>query len=158
MEIESKLIPVIREAIDIVKLLFFKKLQESLPARFDKENTQINLLAGAIINELFGTPNNNEPMASFTKEHRDIIEQELLNLPKEMPEMCIPLTDALRIAILCDYQSGADNSSLLARAQERGILITDRDMPMPNKFMELVRILGSKMGVLITPQPESDQK
>ncbi|MCE5242946.1 MAG: hypothetical protein LLF99_07080, partial [Desulfobacteraceae bacterium] len=69
-------------------------------------------------------------------------------LAGRFPEMRIPLTDALRIQAVCDFQEGMDTSSVLERAKQSGILIVDRELPLPAPFMNLVRKLGSAFGLL----------
>ena len=152
MQYESKLIPVLREGIDVIKMIFFKKLKTHLPHKYPhKDGTYINYLAGAVINELFGTENPAEPYASFALENKFFIKLELKNIPSDFPEMRIPLTDALRVQFLCDYQEGIDSSHILTQAKQQGILLIDRDAPLPAKFMTLVRKLGGGFDLIARP-------
>ena len=156
MEVESKLVPILREGVEVVKMIFFKELQGYLAARFpDKEKGYLNRLAGAVINELFGTPNQDEAFVDFVRQEQEVIKEVLHEVGDGLEKMRIPLTDALRTMVLCDHQEGADNSALLDRARECGILLADRDLPMPNSFIELVRRLGNSLGVLTPPAPEN---
>jgi hypothetical protein len=148
-EFESKLIPVLRDGIDIIKMIFFKKLKSYLSRKYpERDSAYINKLSGAIINELFGVANMAEPFASFVNKNKDKIYAEMKDLSFELEEMLIPLTDALRIQFLCDTQEGIDSSSILARAKELNILISEREIPLPNHFMTLVRTLGIKFNLL----------
>ncbi len=148
-QVESKLIPIIREGIDVVKMIFFKKLKVYLAAKYpERDAPHINKLAGAIINDLFGSPNEEISFALFAAENKACIEAELLGVSKELSEMLIPLTDALRMQTLCDYQEGVDSSSVLVRAKELGILIADREAPLPAPFVSLVRRLGGAFHIL----------
>ena len=61
------------------------------------------------------------------------------------------LTDALRIQALCDSQQDLDDPSLLTRANELGLLVLDRPVPMPSTFMTLVRGLGEQHGLIVAP-------
>lgn len=153
MEFDSKLLPILREGIDVIKMVFFKKLQghlrEKYPAR-DKEF--VNKLAAIVINDLFGIQNTGEPFASFVVANKAIIEEELKGVAENFEELRIPLTDALRMQVLCDHQEGVDTSPVLARAKELNVLLVDRDLPLPHTFMHLVRRLGSTLGLLIPPQ------
>ncbi|GKT10348.1 hypothetical protein [Desulforhabdus sp. TSK] len=149
MEVESNLIPILRDGIDVIKMLFFQKLKTNLAGRYaEAEPAHINRLAGAIINELFGTVHQAGPHAEFAEKNRSSIQQEMGGIPVHFPEMLIPLTDALRVQFLCDCRENVDSTSVLSRAKEWGILLTEREVPLPAQFMSLVRKLGSSMGVL----------
>ena len=154
MELESKLVPIIREGIEIVKMIFFKQLQEYLQKKFSgQEKSYINKLCGAAINQYFGIIHDDSAFVKFAEDNRETIGEILREVPEHIEILRIPLTDALRIMVLCDYQEGVDNSHLLEKAQEYGILLTDREMPMPNKFVKLIRRLGESFGLLTPPAP-----
>jgi len=149
MDFDSKLIPVLREGVDVVKMIFFRKLKEYLAEKYpEKDSSYICRLSGAMINELFGIVNDAEPFAGFTKENRSLILKEMKNIASEFKEMRIPLTDAIRIQFLCDSQEGIDNDMTLNQANKLGILIIGREIPLPNTFMNLVRRLGSEFNLL----------
>lgn len=149
MQYESKLIPVLREGVDVIKMICFKKLKMHLPEKYPhKDSTYVNYLAGAVINELFATQNPAEPFAGFAIENKFFIKLEMKNLTSNFPELRIPLTDALRVQFLCDYQEGIDSSHMLAQAKQQGILIVDRDAPLPARFMTLVRKLGHSFDLI----------
>jgi hypothetical protein len=63
--------------------------------------------------------------------------------------MRIPLSDGLRVLFLCDSMEGIDSSPVLVRADELGILLHDRPVPLPKNFLELVRRLGKSFNLLI---------
>jgi len=149
-EFESRLLPIMREGVDIIKMIFFKKLREELSAKYIHRDAQyVSKLTGAIVNGLFGTPNTQEPFATFVEENLFFIKLEMKNIATALPEMRIPLTDALRVQFLCDSQEGADSSAVLVQARELGILIVEREVPLPAKFMNLVRRLGSSHDLLV---------
>lgn len=149
MQLESKLVPIMREGIDIIKMIFFKKLKVYIALKHpDRDPSYIGKLAGAVINDLFGTPNSEFTVARFAKENRSYIDEMLGKIPVEFQEMRIPLTDALRVQFLCDHQDGIDSSSILSRARDLGILILDREVPLPAQFMNLVRKLGVAFDIL----------
>lgn len=153
MEIESKLVPILREGIEIVKLIFFKQLQSHLAKKFpDREKPFINKLAGAVINQYFGIAHQ-EDFVQFAADHQGAVDEILREVPRDMETMRIPLTDSIRILTLCNYQEGVDSSSLLERAKDYGILMVEREMAMPNKFIELIRKLGESFGLLTPPIP-----
>ena len=149
-EYESKLIPIMREGVDIIKMIFFKELKDNLSEKYmDRDAQYVSKLAGAIVNELFGTPNSQEPFAMFVEENLFLIKLEMKNIPTGLEKMLIPLTDALRVQFLCDSQEGIDSSALLVHARETGILIIDREVPLPARFISLVRKMGSSYDLLI---------
>ncbi len=151
MEAENKLVPVLRGGVEVIKMIFFKKLKDTLSKDYpDKDNKYISRLSAAILNELFGTPNPNEPFVSFARENRRRIDAELRAVPIKFKEMRIPLTDALRIQFLCDSMEGIDSKDVLENAKDLGILMVEREVPLPKNFMNLVRRLGSAFQV-ITP-------
>lgn len=150
MKFESKLIPIVRDGIDVIKMIFFKELKTSLAARYkDRDQVYVLHLTGTIINHLFGTPNTTEPHASFARENKAVIAAELNRVATDLEKMRLPLTDALRMQALCDHQEGvADGSVILAEAQRTGILLTERELPLPHHFLGLVRRLGNAYGLL----------
>jgi hypothetical protein len=156
MTFESKLIPILREGVEIVKMISFKKLKEALQAKYpDQEAAFIAKLAGALINMIFGVQAHGEPFTVFARNQADLISKEQAKAGEMLEELRIPLTDALRIQSLCDHQEGLDSTATLRQAQAMGILLADRDLPLPHSFIELVRRLGSAFGLLLPPQPHN---
>lgn len=160
---KSQLIPVLREGLSVVQMIVFKEMRNALQGKYpDRASTELSMLAGAIVSELFGSPNPEEKFVQFREKNWGIIEQELLSLHADMPGLCPPITDALRILVLCDSQEGnRDTTGLLTRADSLGVLIKDRDIPLPSAFMGLVRTLGHQHNLIIPPvqiNPEQDQE
>ncbi|MEA3487296.1 MAG: hypothetical protein U9R20_06530 [Thermodesulfobacteriota bacterium] len=152
-EFESKLLPILRQGVAIVKMAFFKKLKNHLGAQNpDREAVFINMLAGAVVNDIFGTPNTAELFTSFVKENRNMIQETLKNVPLELVDMMVPLTDALRVQVLCDRQEGIDSLPILVHANELKLLLVPRKIPLPASFIKLVRELGNKHDLLLTPE------
>jgi hypothetical protein len=155
-KIERGFIPSLREGVDVVRMIFFKKMRahcaESLPAKAPHFH---GMLAGAVMNELFGTPNPEEKFVAFVAENRQVIEAELAGLATNFKDMRIPLTDALRIHYLCNYQEGiaGDEVTVLARARELGVLIEEREVPLPKRFLELVYRVGKAHGLIQEQKP-----
>ena len=148
----SRLIPILREGVAIIQMIFFKELKTVITKNHpDLEASAQTMLTGAITNELFGSHNPEEKFQQFRNQHQGSIEQELLNLRNELPQMTAPLADALRIQTLCDNQEGVDSTYLLKQADSFGILPQDRDIPMPSAFMETVRTLGGDHKLIIPP-------
>ena len=63
-------------------------------------------------------------------------------LAVEYPELTIPLTDVLRGQFICDSREGFENPVILNQAKELGVLLVERDFPLPDQFMTLARSLG----------------
>lgn len=149
---DSQLIAALREAVGVVQMILFKEMRKTLETKtYNIEPSQHSMLAGAITNEVFGTPNPEEKFAQFREANWGIIEQELLSLGGEFPFLCKYVTDALRIQVLCDHQEGGDSSVTLVKAKEFGILLEDRDVPLPSTFMTIVRELGKSHNLIIPP-------
>jgi hypothetical protein len=153
-KLASKLIPVLREGVEVVKMICFRRLSSSLAARFPLQDVKFrSMLTGAVINDIFGTPNQQEPFASFTAENRALIQAEIKGLAANFAEMRIPLTDALRMQVLCDQMDKIAGGQNLVLAKEAGLLLAERDLPLPHNFMEMVRRLGKGFGLIIPPLP-----
>ena len=156
MESEPQLLPILREGIDIVKILLFKRLKTRLPQKYPELDARsLARLAGAVLNELFGSQSTEEPFATFAAANQSTIDAELACLAEECSDLRIPLTDALRVQFLCDAQEGVDSSTVLHRANELHILVPDREAPLPARFVSLVRRLGAASD-LLAPVPETE--
>lgn len=144
MQYETKLLPSLREGVHLVKMIIYKDLRYHFLEKYASENEEnfAPRLAGALINELFGTPNHKEPFLTFSGRYKVIIQEELRAMAAAHPGLKILLTDALRVQFICDSQEGSENSFALSQAQELGLLLPERDFPLPHQFMALVRNLG----------------
>ena len=110
MQLESKLVPVLREAVTVIQAVLFKRIKLNLPREYPgKDSVYINRLCGAVVNELFGTPNTDPAFTGFNAENHDRIQAELSNVASAADDLLIPLTDALRIQFLCDSLEGIDS-------------------------------------------------
>ena len=139
----------------MVQMVLFKELRSLLTRKYpDRDSLSIAMLTGAITNELFGTLNLEEKFQDFRRQNRANIEQELLGLAQELPSLTAPLTDALRMLALCDLQEekdGGNNTRLLTQAADIGLLIPERELPLPSTFMAMARNLGNTHHLIITP-------
>ncbi|MCD6485742.1 MAG: hypothetical protein J7K35_00215 [Syntrophobacterales bacterium] len=152
-EFESKLLPILRQGVAIIKMVFFKRLKKHLIGQNpDREAAFINTLTGAVVNDIFSTSGTEEPFASFVRENRNLIHETLRNVPFDLVDMMAPLTDALRIQVLCDRQEGIDSLSILVHANELKILLVPKEIPLPASFMKLVRELGNRHDLLLSPE------
>jgi len=156
MSFESKLIPVMREGVEVIKMVFFKKLGASLAEKHPEWDSKFgSMITGAVVNIIFDTQNTQEPFASFNEKNRDLIASEVNSVASRLEEMRIPLTDALRMQALCDQMEDIDGSKVLELARDNGLLIEDRDLPLPPGFIDLVRRMGKAFGLIIPPLPET---
>ena len=150
-QIDREFIQALREGIDIVRMIFFVRMRDHLLKNFPEQGRKFSqMLAGAILNELFGTQNPDRIFADFARENAALIEQELKNVPKNFEDLVIPLTDALRMHFLCNHQENMPDYSLsvLAKAKDYGILLEERNAPLPKGFMELVYRVGKAYGLV----------
>lgn len=148
-DVDNTLIPVLRQAVDVFKMILFKTLKADLAAlHAEAPPAHIVQLAGATLNALFGIVNDAEPHASFAQSHDADIEKALSGIAATHADLREPLTDALRIQFLCDFEEGIDSQHILTRAANLGLLVADRETPLPKTFMHLARVLGIAHGVL----------
>ena len=92
----SRLIPILREGVAVIQMIFFKELKRVIAGKHpDLDLPSQTMLAGAVTNELFGFQNPEEKFQNFREQYRGTIEQELLCLATELPQLSAPLADAL---------------------------------------------------------------
>ncbi len=153
--VESKLIPILREGVEVVKMVLFLKLKDHLSERCEWEKEYKGKIIGAVVNDIFGVINPDEIFVEFARENEVQINEIMAETPEIFNELLLTLTDALRVMVLCDHQDGVDNSGILAAAQEKGLLLADRDLPMPHTFIDLARRLGSYYSLYTTPASDT---
>jgi hypothetical protein len=160
-EKKSALIQSLREGIAVVQMILFKEIRQRITKKYPNEDASYHgMLSGALINEIFASSNPEEKFQKFRKKNWAIIEQELLSLPEEHPNLLPILTDALRVQTLCDHQEGGEDSQVLVKAESLGLLQKQREIPLPSTFMTRIRILGEQHGLTIAPvqiSPEDDK-
>jgi hypothetical protein len=150
---ESKLLPILRQGVAVIQMILYKKVRDHLSHRHPyRLQEDINKLSAAVINDVFGLENTKEPFKSFAENNRDWIDEVIENIPEEMADVMGPVTDALRITVLCDSQEGRDTSAILERAHDRRLLVVSREIPLPARFISLVRELGSANDILLPPE------
>lgn len=156
---DSKLIPVLREAIVMVQMVLFRHLKGQIHQQYqDLQAQEQNWLAGAVVSSLYGSSVASEARA-FTRQHREAIEQELRALhtySHQSQELLPYLTDSLRMQAFCDQYEGKTSLSCLVLAQELGLLLAERALPLPSSFMSSVRDLATVQGLeglVATMQP-----
>ncbi len=148
-QLDSRVIPVMREAIAMVHMVCFRELKDKLADRFkDWEPAEFRRLVGAVISDIFGTPAPDGESVRFARQHQDTVEKELWALADNLPDLLPHLTDALRMQTLCDHEQGINSIPTLLRARTVGVLMEERPIPMPSTFIILVRQLGARYGML----------
>ena len=160
-EKKSRLIGALREGVGLVQMIFFKEVRALLKKNHpDMDDKKQLMLAGAITNELFGTPNPEPQFVAFRQDNQAIIEDEMKGLALNLGHLCAYLTDALRVQALCDNQEGIEDPGVLQAAEALGLLVKERNLPLPSAFMTLVRGLGEQYQLIIAPvqiSPEDDK-
>ncbi len=156
MSFEPQIVPTLREGIDIIKMVLFRELKPLLQSHYpDQAPDYANLLTGAVINHLFGVSLVGEVVENFAQQNQEALETATGLVATDLDHLKIPITDALRIQFLCDSHEGIDSTSVLKRAQQKNILIAERDAPMPGAFMNIVRTFGRAYGILENELPAS---
>ncbi len=149
---KSELIAILREGVAVVQMVLFKELRSLFSTKHqDKDHINRSMLVGAIINKLFGTENPEAKFKKFNSKYHALIEQELLSIPEQLPQLRINITDALRVQTLCDNQEGEAETHILQQAEDLGILVKGREIPLPSTFMTLIRKLGEDHGLTVAP-------
>lgn len=149
---DSRLIPILREGIAVIQMILFKSLKPVIARKHpDLDSSTQAMLNGAISNEIFGSHNTEEKFQVFRNTYQGIIEQELLGLHQELPQLRDALADTLRTQVLCDNQEGIDSTNILTQADNFKLLPADREIPLPSAFMETVRTLGALHKLVIPP-------
>jgi hypothetical protein len=147
--VDNKVIPVMREAVTTVQLILFKVLRQSIHDRYvDQVEPFHTHLAGAVMNNLFGTQPVNGAVIAFAAANRELVERELRELSGRCRSLIPMLTDALRMKTICDNQEGIHSIPSLLMAKALGILQEDRPLPLPSTFMLQVRALAAGQGLI----------
>ena len=157
--VDNKVIPVMREAVTTVQMVLFKLLRQSVHDRYaDQTDDFHNQLAGAVINNLFGTQPLDAAITTFGASNRELVERELRELSVTVHALIPIITDALRMKTICDNQEGIHSIPSLLMAKALGILQEERQLPLPSTFMLQVRTLATAHGLIepmeTTPPPE----
>ena len=156
---DAKIIPVMREAITTVQMILFQRLKESISQRYSEnsaysgQSEEDNIrLAGAVVNNLYGSDALDPQVNLFARNHRELIEEELRQLSLQMAELIPHITDSLRMQTLCDNHEGVHSIPCLLLAKELGLLNEERELPLPSTFMLSVRKLGAESGLVKSMQ------
>ncbi len=156
---DSKLIPVMREAVLTVQMVLYRNLKKKVADRYsDWPEEKHGRLAGAVVNNLYGTEAVDPAVGHFARENRELVEDELRCLADHCSDLIPFLTDSLRMQTICDNQEGIHSLGSLLMARALGILREDRELPLPSTFMLSVRNLAAVHGIIepqkAAPPPE----
>ena len=157
--LDSRVIPVMREAVAMVHMILFAELRVKLAAEYGGWPAEdYRRLVGCIVNDIFGTPALDEGAVTFARTNMDVVEKELYQLAATVPDLLPILTDALRMQTLCDHEVGINSLPTLLRARAVGVLQEERTIPMPSTFMIAVRQLASHYGLVDPPRLEGEEQ
>jgi hypothetical protein len=158
-EFDTEIVPVMREAVAMVQMILFQRLRENIRLRYqDWPEQERTRLAGAAVNNLYGTDPADQQVNSFAREHRQLIEEELRGLHSSVADLVPHITDSLRMQTICDNHEGIHSIPCLLLAKELGILDEERVLPMPSTFMLSVRKLGAECGLIKAQAMEAEQR
>ncbi|NTV12406.1 MAG: hypothetical protein HGA96_00490 [Desulfobulbaceae bacterium] len=148
-----RLLPILQEGIEVNKMVLYRTLSAFIAPRHPAEPAAFpGQLAGAVINDLFTSAAElPEPAATFIAAHRELLDRERQAFSSARPEIRIVLTDTLRMQTICDLMAGLPDPGLLQRAESAGILLSEREMPLPHTFIDMARRLGKAHGLLTPP-------
>ncbi|CAK8717502.1 MAG: hypothetical protein D3920_04895 [Candidatus Electrothrix sp. AW2] len=161
--VDTKIIPVMRQAITTVQMILFQHLKKSIFQRYtDFSEKEKIRLAGSVVNNLYGSDAVDSQVNLFARNHRELVEKELRDLSKHVAELIPHITDSLRMQTLCDNQEGIHSMPCLLLAKELDLLDEERELPMPSTFMQSVRKLGAETGLVkhiqsSQPLPEQEK-
>ena len=153
---DNRVTPVMREAVAMVQMILFKVLRQSVRERYVDQIEPFSVhLAGAVTNNLFGERPVDKAVERFAADNRELVERELRELAGHCPDLRSMLTDALRMKTICDNQEGFHSIPSLLMAKALGLLMEERDLPLPSTFMLQVRQLAAAHGLieLMAPAP-----
>ena len=154
--VDNKVVPVMREAVTTVQVILFKVLKQSMHDRYvDQVEPHHTHLAGAVMNNLFGTQPLNDAVVAFAAANRELVERELRELSGRCAPLIPVLTDALRMKTICDNQEGIHSIPSLLMAKALGVLQEERPLPLPSTFMIQVRALAADHGLIEPMQASS---
>jgi hypothetical protein len=156
---DSKLIPVLREAVIMVQMVLFRHLKAHISQQHQSLSPQErSWLTGAVISSLYGHEPADSSGSDFVRQHRELIETELRRLHQHAQDLLPHLTDSLRMQALCDQCEGRSSIACLLLAKELGLLDEERPVPLPSAFMLAVRSLAAGHGLTAVMRPASTEE
>jgi hypothetical protein len=156
---DSKLIPVLREAVVTVQMALFRHLKAHVRQQHQNLSPQEHIwLTGAVIASLYGNEPADTSGSGFVRQHRELIETELRLLHHHAQDLIPYITDSLRMQALCDQCEARSSIACLLLAKELGLLDEARPVPLPSTFMLSVRNLAAGQGLTAAMPSASSQE
>jgi hypothetical protein len=151
--IERKIVPAIREGIELVMMIVFRSLKEKNARDFpDRDAGYHSTLAAAVLNRMFGLDNPDASFRQFAKENAGQVRDRLDSFARDFPDLSILVTDALRMQFVCNEVEKVGDKDhdikVMEQAVEAGIFRKERDAPLPKGFMNLVHRVGVANGLV----------
>jgi len=125
--------------VDMVKMGIFTRLAQRLQAQHTERTA--DLLAAAVVHELFSEIPSGSPAQDFLKSNYEIVERELSKI-KDDSEICRVVTQAVRMKVLMSYEQRENVEESLAaleKLKKLGILVPDVETPTPSTFLSMAR-------------------
>jgi hypothetical protein len=142
---EKRLITKVDSAIVLVQTATFVRLRN----KYDKHRHQ-DLIAGAVLNELFSYESPTENGRQFAKKNAKLIRQKITEL-KDDTRLCTVITQTLRVKAAIEVglklQPQEEAMRPLERLSESGILIPGVDSPRLDTFLQLVQDYCREHGI-----------
>lgn len=130
--------------VDNVRLVLYKVLTDNFLKKYQEKGEEFSKnLAGAAVNEIFGS-HNDASLKTF-EENRNNIVEEIECLGTKHSELKRAITDAIRVLIQASAMlSGKllkNQHEIFNNAIERGIFIKGGDNPKPETFLKMTEEL-----------------
>lgn len=151
-EFDSKLLPILREAVEVVRMILFKELKEYFVAVCPEQTDDAGRLAAGVLNDLFGVINPDPAYAGFVERNQAILDQAVAEFPSRFEKLLIPLS------IPCGCSFSAIPARGLMRAPSfspapgsGGCCWTIARCRCPIIIWSLIRRLGAAYGLVLPP-------
>ncbi len=133
--------------VDNVRLVLFRILSDDFLEKYqEKGESFCKTLAGATVNEIFGSQNESSQITF--QENKKLIVEGIENLVIKYPELKRTITDAIRVLVQASAMlSGKlpENYNIIFNnAIERGIFIKGGENPNPKTFIKMTEELSKK--------------
>jgi len=133
--------------VDNVRLVLYKVLTDDFLLKYQENGEEFcKNLAGAAVNEIFGS-HNDASMKTF-EENKNIVIEGIENLGIKHSELKRAITDAIRVLIqssaMLSGKLPENQNDIFNSAIERGIFIKGGDNPKPKIFLKMTEELWRK--------------
>ena len=137
---KKRLIKKMNTYVIIVKMAMWENLSEEFSKNL--QNRQAKLLAGAVVNKLFGEEAPNQEVKNFTKENQEKINNTLLKI-KNNRELCeiITQTNKTNYIVSQYFRNNKENKPDFVnreKLKELGIWVSGLGAPNPKTYPQMV--------------------